>query len=107
MTKSLSVEWAPCKVRINCVAPGGVYSATAEANYDPAVGPASVWPFMPAKRIATVQEVSSAVMWLLSPGAAYVSGHPLVVDGAWSMVSAFTFPNSCVDSYCVKVSSMK
>ena len=103
MTKTLSVEWAACGVRVNNVAPGLVYSATAEANYakdgeaSSEFGPAAQWPFMPAKRIATVEEISSAVIWLLSPGASYCSGHTLTVDGAMTNVSSpmpLTFVNS-------------
>lgn len=106
LTKTLSLEWSPCAVRINCVAPGVVYSATAEANYakdpknirdddnsqddDPMTlyGPAAQWPYLPAKRVATVEEISSAVVWLLSPGASYVSGTTVTVDGTWSNVTS-------------------
>jgi NAD(P)-dependent dehydrogenase (short-subunit alcohol dehydrogenase family) len=46
------------------------------------------WMTIPAKRAGTVEEVSSAVTWLLSPGARYVSGSTLTVDAALSNVKA-------------------
>ena len=94
MAKTLSVEWGPCGVRVNNVAPGCVYSATAEKNYakegeaSSINGPAGQWPFIPAKRPATVEEISSAVVWMLTPGASYCSGSTLTVDGAWSNVAS-------------------
>ena len=44
---------------------------------------------LPSPPPSPLDDVSlSSLLWLLSPGAAYVSGHPLVVDGAWSNVTS-------------------
>ena len=86
MTKTLAVEWASSGVRINSVAPGTIYSDTAVANY-----PAGEALFeharntVPVKRLGTVEEVSSVVMFLLSPGAAYITGETVRVDGGASL----------------------
>ena len=96
LCKTLSVEWAASQVRVNAVAPGSIYSETAEANYTDRedfadaspTGPKAGWMNIPAKRAGTVEEVSSAVTWLLSPGARYVSGSTLTVDAALSNVKA-------------------
>ena len=65
LTKSLSVEWAQNGVRVNSVAPGIIWSATAGENYKNASGGeillSSQWLRCPAKRIGTVEEVSAAV----------------------------------------------
>lgn len=92
LTKSLAVEWAADGVRINCVAPGSsIYSPTAAANYgDDSIferGRAGI----PAKRLGTPQEVASAVCFLLSPGASYISGETLKVDGGGSLYSYLMF----------------
>ncbi len=84
LTKSLALEWAADGVRVNAVAPGVVFSETAAANY-PDGFLASMAPELPAKRLATPEEVSAAVCWLLSPAARYVSGATLRVDGASSL----------------------
>jgi 2-deoxy-D-gluconate 3-dehydrogenase len=41
---------------------------------------------IPLGRLATPEEVASAVVYLASPGAAMVSGHTLVMDGGWTAV---------------------
>ena len=96
LCKTLSIEWAASQVRINAVAPRSIYSETAEANYTDRddfadtspTGPKAGWMNIPAKRAGTVEEVSSAVVWLLSPGARYVSGSTVTVDAALSNVKA-------------------
>ena len=89
LTKTLAVEWAVDGVRVNSVAPGVVYSASAQSNYSgvPGAGMAlsGQWPSCPAKRVGTTEEVSAAVCFLLSPAAAFISGETLKVDGAASL----------------------
>ena len=89
LTKSLSVEWAQNGVRVNAVAPGVIWSATAGANYKSASGGeillSSQWLRCPAKRIGTVEEVSAAVCFLLSPASAFTTGETIKVDGASSL----------------------
>jgi peroxisomal trans-2-enoyl-CoA reductase len=86
LTKSLALEWAAEGVRVNAVAPGVIYSDTAAANYPPGFLE-SVAADLPYHRLGTPEEVSSAVTYLLSPGARYVSGATLRVDGASSLYS--------------------
>uniref|UniRef100_A0A1E1X9R6 Peroxisomal trans-2-enoyl-CoA reductase n=1 Tax=Amblyomma aureolatum TaxID=187763 RepID=A0A1E1X9R6_9ACAR len=81
LTRSLSIEWAASGIRINAVMPGVIYSETAAKNYETDLF-RLVRPQLPAKRHGTPQEVSSAVCFLLSPGASYISGATLVVDAA-------------------------
>jgi len=89
LTKSLAVEWAEHGVRVNAVAPGSsIYSPTAAANYgDDGASKffESRIPSIPAQRLGTVEEVSTCVCFLLSPGAAFVTGDTLKVDGGASL----------------------
>ena len=84
LTKSLSLEWASSGVRVNAVAPGVIYSDTAAANYPPGFLEKTIRD-LPAQRLGTPEEVSSAVAFLLSPAARYVSGATLRVDGGSSL----------------------
>ncbi|KAK2140252.1 hypothetical protein LSH36_1423g00055 [Paralvinella palmiformis] len=86
LTKSLAIEWASSGVRLNCVAPGSsIYSETAATNYGSNKVFESQIPNIPAKRLGTTEEVSAAVMFLLSPGASFISGDTIKVDGAHSL----------------------
>jgi len=83
MAKTMSMEWMDSNVRVNCVRPGIIFTESGFENYGEA-GPTfvgRVLPSIPAKRFGTAQEVSSAAVWLLSDGAAYVTGSVVVVDG--------------------------
>merc|ERR1711874_210613 len=73
-------------VRVNSLSPGVITSPTARANYDSDVLE-SAKPGIPAKRLGSTREVSSAVCFLLSPGASFISGATLRVDAGSSLHS--------------------
>jgi citronellol/citronellal dehydrogenase len=86
LTQSLALEWAPYGIRINAVAPGTINSSGL-AHYPPEVqaGIAGIARETPAGRMGSESEIASAVLFLLSPAAAYISGATLRVDGASSL----------------------
>ena len=88
ITKSLAIEWASCGIRINAVAPGIIYSDTAAAHYK-GDAPEDIFEAskvrIPARRLGTTAEVSSIVCFLLSPGASYITGVTVEVDGGSSL----------------------
>jgi len=82
-TETAAFEWAGSGVRVNAVAPGVIASSGMETYPD--------WmqPFLkathaaiPLSRLGTEAEVSAAIVFLLSPAAAFISGTVLRVDGA-------------------------
>jgi len=79
-TETAAFEWAP--VRVNAVAPGWVASSGMD-QYPLELHERirSLHKKVPAGRIATESEVSAAIVFLLSPGAAFISGSCLRVDG--------------------------
>jgi NAD(P)-dependent dehydrogenase (short-subunit alcohol dehydrogenase family) len=78
LTRSLALEWAP-KVRVNLVSPGLLRTELVEETYGR--DPAAVERTVPMGRFATAEDVAAACLLLASPGAAYVTGAELVVDG--------------------------
>ncbi len=84
MIKVLALEWAPHGVTVNAVAPTFVYTpGTAERLDDPDYLKAVV-ERIPAGRVATIDDVASAVVYLASPGSGMVNGTVLPVDGGWT-----------------------
>jgi citronellol/citronellal dehydrogenase len=81
LTETAAAEWAP--VRVNAVAPGWIASSGMD-TYPEAMQPLikSLPHHVPAQRLGTEAEVSAAIVFLLSEGAAFVSGACLRIDGA-------------------------
>ena len=84
LVKVLALEWAERGVAVNAVAPTFVYTpGTAERLDDPQYLE-TVVDRIPAGRVASIDDVASAVMYLASPGAGMVHGVVLPVDGGWT-----------------------
>ncbi len=86
LTKTLAVEWASRRVRVNAVAPGLIDSSGME-TYHPDVRRAAFDSAtkIPAGRMGTEAEVSAAVTFLLSDAAAFITGTTVRVDGGGSL----------------------
>lgn len=86
LTKTLAVEWARAGIRVNAVAPGIIQGSGLE-SYDEAAQQFIELSKndMPYFRLGTESEVSAAIVFLLSPGAAYISGDTIKIDGASSL----------------------
>jgi NAD(P)-dependent dehydrogenase (short-subunit alcohol dehydrogenase family) len=85
----MAVELAPRGVNINAVN-GGIID-TDSSSYFYATGRVpsldTVLPKIPKRRMGSAAEVAECVLFLLSPGAEYVTGTSLVVDGGLTSVS--------------------
>lgn len=86
MTATLCQEWMDSNVRINCVRPGIIFTDSGFENYGPAGDYflERILNTVPSKRLGSPEEVSSAVSWLLSEGASYVTGCTINIDGGSS-----------------------
>ena len=99
LTQCLAVEQGAAGLRANVVAPGWVRTEMADEEMDEFGGPrgldreaayAEITRNVPARRPATADEAAAAVVWLLSPQAAYVNGSVLTVEGGTSIVDVGT-----------------
>ena len=80
-TETAALEWAP--IRVNAVAPGWIASSGMD-NYPPEMRDMirALPKLVPLRRLGTESEVAAAIVFLLSPAAAFISGACLRVDGA-------------------------
>ena len=77
-TKSLALELASRGVTVNCVAPGIIAGAMADAVFDKA----AIERMVPMKRAGRADEVAALVAFLASDEAAYISGQVISINGA-------------------------
>lgn len=85
LTKSAALEYASRGIRINAVCPGTIDTPMVAAML--AKEPDAmkdVLRDLPIGRLGRPEEIADAVLWLCSPGAAFVIGHALVVDGGYT-----------------------
>jgi 3-oxoacyl-[acyl-carrier protein] reductase len=84
LARALVLELSPHRITINAVAPGATLTPRnlhQDPDYD------ATWrPKVPLGRAATVADIASAALFLLSPEAAHITGQTLVVDGGWTAV---------------------
>lgn len=82
-TRSLALEVASRGVRANCVAPGFIRTEMTDSLTDQQKN--AILEKIPMQRIADAKEVASAVAFLLSEDASYITGHTLSVNGGLFM----------------------
>jgi 3-oxoacyl-[acyl-carrier protein] reductase len=81
LTKSLAVELAPHRIRVNAVSPGMVYTDMTKDVFD-SPDEASTWiAKIPAGRAGYPAEVAGVVAFLASDDAAYITGEVVEVNG--------------------------
>jgi len=82
MTRTLAVEWARHKIRVNAIAPGPVHTEGAsERLFHDANIEEGIRRTIPLRRFANLEEVANAASYLLSDYASLVTGEVLVIDG--------------------------
>jgi NAD(P)-dependent dehydrogenase (short-subunit alcohol dehydrogenase family) len=85
LTTSAALEYAPRGIRINAVCPGTIETPMvadmiAKGELDPAEATAAT----PIGRLGQGDEIAASVLWLCSPGASFVVGVALPVDGGYT-----------------------
>jgi NAD(P)-dependent dehydrogenase (short-subunit alcohol dehydrogenase family) len=82
MTRTLAVEWARFRIRVNAIAPGPVETEGAASRLwaTPEVR-ASMLEGVPLRRIGTPEEIAQASAYLVSDYASFITGEVLVMDG--------------------------
>jgi len=87
LTRTAALEYVRHGIRVNAVNPGLIDTQIARDVVD---GDEQAYARMesgvPMGRAGRPEEIASAVLWLCSPGASYVVGHALTVDGGMTVV---------------------
>ncbi len=89
MTRSMALELGPQGILTNAIAPGSIMSEGTRALFYGSDGKfagrtAEFMEHLPLGRPGTADEIAESVLFLSSPGASYINGQILAVDGGWT-----------------------
>jgi NAD(P)-dependent dehydrogenase (short-subunit alcohol dehydrogenase family) len=85
LTKSAALEYASRGIRINAVCPGTIETPmVADMLAKEPDAMKDIMRDQPIGRLGRPEEIAAAVLWLCSPGASFVIGHALTVDGGYT-----------------------
>jgi len=83
LTREMSLEYAPQKINVNCIAPGVIKTAmTKDMLADPATKQ-FLESSTPYPRLGEPEDIAQAAVYLASDESDFVNGEVLVVDGGW------------------------
>ena len=87
LTKTAALNYGQQGIRVNAVAPGTIETDMITrfiANNDE-LKQSLIKQHPAAGRLGQAEEVASTVLWLCSPGASFIHGQTLAVDGGWTL----------------------
>lgn len=91
LTRDLALEWSRFGVRVNAVAPGPIADTEGMSRLAPQDFESFLQKRVPLRRAGTIDEVAEAVLYLVSPAAAWITGTTLLIDGGSSLLGAGPF----------------
>ena len=84
LTKGLAKELAADAITVNALAPGFIGNTAFHDTFTPIEAQHTIVAGIPLRRAGTADDVASAVVWLCSDGAGFVTGSTVDIDGgAW------------------------
>jgi 2,4-dienoyl-CoA reductase [(3E)-enoyl-CoA-producing], peroxisomal len=88
LTRSLAVEWGPSRIRVNGLAPGPVDGTEGVRRLVSDTARRHIEQGCPLGRMATIDEVAQAAVYLCSDASAFITGVTVVIDGGLWLRSA-------------------
>lgn len=99
LTRSLAVEWAPHRIRVNAISPGAIEDTGGARILVEQAGLAdAVRRRVPLARFGTWDDITQAALYLASDAASYVTGALLVVDGGLDALGSSGIPQALADA---------
>jgi NAD(P)-dependent dehydrogenase (short-subunit alcohol dehydrogenase family) len=86
LTRSLAAEWAPRNIMVNSISPGYTRTALVENLLETPEGKTMLPKWLekvPMGRMATVEDLQGAVVYLASPASDYTTGSDIIIDGGY------------------------
>jgi len=83
-TRAMAIEWGPHQIRINTICPTFVLTALTQSTFDNPERRAWVEGKIKLGRVARVEDMMGAVVYLASDASAMVTGTSILVDGGWT-----------------------
>lgn len=84
LTLHIACDYGAQGIRANCVAPGVTLTDMVKERLNDKGFRRMNVEMTPSPRLGRVEDVASTIAFLCSPGAAYINGQTIVVDGGWS-----------------------
>jgi NAD(P)-dependent dehydrogenase (short-subunit alcohol dehydrogenase family) len=88
LTRSCALDFAERGIRVNCVCPGTtdtpLVQEAVNRSTDPAAARRELEEARPLRRLGSPEEIASAIVYVASPEAAYMTGAVLSIDGGYT-----------------------
>ena len=81
LTRLAAVQYGPQGVRVNCICPGGVDTPMTAGTWSTPEAQDRIRRIVPLQRVAQPEQIASVAAFLLSDGAAHLTGQTIAVDG--------------------------
>ena len=89
LMKSLALEVAPQKIRVNAISPGAIATDINEEVWSDEEQRKALLKLIPYKRIGKPEDIAKAALWLGSDDSDYVTGTTIYVDGGMTLYPGF------------------
>jgi 2-deoxy-D-gluconate 3-dehydrogenase len=84
MTKAMAIEWGPSKIRVNTICPTFIRTPLTKATFEDPAKLAWIEEKIKLPRVAEIEDIMGAVVFLATDASAMVTGTSILVDGGWT-----------------------